>query len=209
MRFEYLVYIVLAVGLYRFFNPFMKGILGELKVRLKLLMLPSDKYKVLNDILLTTKRGTTQIDHIVVSIYGIFVIETKNYKGKIIGTANKLEWIKEIHGNKYYFRNPIIQNKGHIRALANRLKIDEKLMIPIVVFLGNCRLDIKTKSQVLYASKLLQTIKSRKKILLNKKQVEDITNIIKALNKKGAFAKLKHIMYVKKRERSNKRTNLR
>ncbi len=28
-------------------------------------------------------KGITQIDHIIVSIYGVFIIETKNYKGLI------------------------------------------------------------------------------------------------------------------------------
>ena len=202
---EYLVFVIIVFGIYKFLNSLIRGILGEFKVRLKLFMLPSDKYKVLNDVLLKTKRGTTQIDHIVVSIYGIFVIETKNYKGKIIGNGNDKDWIKEIHGNKYPFRNPIIQNKGHIRALAKNLKIDESVMTSMVVFLNDCKLNIKTISLVFHIDRLLPIIRNKKNILLSESQVKSITDMIKKLNQKGLLAKINHIMYVKKREKREKR----
>ena len=60
------------------------GKAGEKRVARKLDWLPKE-YIILNDIMLPTQYGTTQIDHIVVSPYGIFVIETKNYKGWIFG----------------------------------------------------------------------------------------------------------------------------
>ncbi len=55
------------------------GVRGEIKVSKKLLLL-SNEYYVLNDILLRIGNRSSQIDHIVVSIYGIFVIETKNFR---------------------------------------------------------------------------------------------------------------------------------
>lgn len=59
-----------------------KGKLGEAKVSHIVGRLPKEDYVVLDDLMLTNKYGsTTQIDHVVVSRYGIFVIETKNYKG--------------------------------------------------------------------------------------------------------------------------------
>ena len=60
-----------------------KGAVGETVVATELGLLPRDKYRVLNDVTLPTPNGSSQIDHVVVSIYGIFVIETKNYKGWI------------------------------------------------------------------------------------------------------------------------------
>lgn len=198
---EWLTVVIIVFGLYKFLNPFIRGMLGELKVKLRLFMLPHSKYKVLNNILLKTKRGTTQIDHIVVSVYGVFVIETKNYKGKIIGTGNSKEWIKEIHGNKYTFRSPIIQNKGHVRALINSLKIDKSVITSMVVFLNDCELKIKTSSLVFHVDKLLPIIRSKKEILLDEEEVISITNKIRHLNQKGLIAKFNHIMYVKKRNK--------
>ena len=54
---------------------------AEKQKRSILSKLPESDYIVRNDILLNTEHGTSQIDHVVVSVYGIFVIETKNIRG--------------------------------------------------------------------------------------------------------------------------------
>jgi len=41
------------------------------------IFLAKDKYNLIHNVTLLTEDGTTQIDHIVVSQYGVFVIETK------------------------------------------------------------------------------------------------------------------------------------
>ena len=101
------------------------GKAGEKRVARKLDWLPKE-YIVLNDIMLPTQYGTTQIDHIVVAPYGIFVIETKNYKGWIFGHENSEEWKQSLLGKKRFwgwsseqhkFRNPIRQNQAHTRTI--------------------------------------------------------------------------------------------
>ena len=63
-----------------------KGRIGEHRVAHILGKLPKDRYRLINNLLLrTSSGGTTQIDHVVISEYGIFVIETKFYKGWIYG----------------------------------------------------------------------------------------------------------------------------
>lgn len=55
-----------------------KGWLGEKGVQLGLwMLLPKAQYPRVHDVIVPDNRGTTQIDHIVVSTCGIFVIETK------------------------------------------------------------------------------------------------------------------------------------
>lgn len=184
--------------------PVIKGNTGELSIRLELCLLPKEKYKVLNDIIIKTKRGTTQIDHIVVSQYGIFVIETKNFTGLITGNTNTLEWTKNMYGKKFKFRNPIIQNKGHIRALSKALNISENKFTSIVVFVNDCSLNIDTKSIVIHDDKLLKIIKYYKTEKIDKQDVEKISDKIKKLNKKGILMRIKHVMYVKERQRENR-----
>ena len=70
------------------------GWLGEHWVKQELRKLPKDKYKIINDILLKNSDRMCQIDHIVVSPYGIFVIETKQYNGFIVGGEYDKEWIR-------------------------------------------------------------------------------------------------------------------
>ena len=63
---------------------------GEYEVAGKLNRLPADEYFVLNDLMVTDARGiTTQIDHVVISRFGLFVIETKCYKGWIFANPQK------------------------------------------------------------------------------------------------------------------------
>ena len=184
--------------------PIIKGNTGELIIKLKLAQLPKYRYKVLNNIMLKTKNGTTQIDHIVVSEYGIFVIETKNYTGLITGNTNTLEWTKNMFGKKFKFRNPILQNKGHIIALSRALNINKDKFIPIVVFVNDCKLRITTKSTVIYDKKLLKTISNYKTERIDEQDVNRIASNINKLNQKGILMKIKHIMYVKERQRKNK-----
>lgn len=94
-----------------------KGKVGEKVVAGKLDHLPKDQYWVLNNVTIPTPKGSSQIDHLVVSVYGIFVIETKNYNGWIYGGEHAEYWTQNICGNKYQLYNPILQNAGHVRAL--------------------------------------------------------------------------------------------
>lgn len=67
------------------YRPGIKGWLGEKSMGTNLLDLPQTIYHVLNNVLIQNGEKTTQIDHVVVSPYGIFVIETKNWNGFIYG----------------------------------------------------------------------------------------------------------------------------
>ena len=85
--------------------------------------LPKDKYIVFNDIMIKNEKGTHQIDHIVLSNYGIFVIEMKNYYGLIKGKEYDNKWCQYLGKNKNYFLNSIHQNYGHIKTLSELLII--------------------------------------------------------------------------------------
>lgn len=76
MQFVIILVAFILIILFRIKMPSIKGRLGESKVS-NILKRLSDEYFVINDLLLKTSRGTTQIDHVVISKYGIFVIETK------------------------------------------------------------------------------------------------------------------------------------
>ena len=110
-----------------------KGERGERIVGAKLSSLPPD-YIIMNDVYLKRPDGkTSQIDHIVISQCGIFVIETKNYSGKIYGSENAEYWKEYFswfsrsvfkyghHSKEFPFFNPIRQNQGHINTLRKLL----------------------------------------------------------------------------------------
>jgi hypothetical protein len=100
-----------------------KGEIGEYKIDIQLDQLPND-CRYLSDLLIKNpkaKSGYSQIDHVVLTPYGIFVIETKNYQGTIYGGKDRKTW--SVNG-KFKMMNPFVQNYGHIKALASL--IDQK-----------------------------------------------------------------------------------
>jgi hypothetical protein len=93
-----------------------KGELGEYKIDIQLAQLPKD-CRCLSDLLVKNPRaksGYSQIDHVVLTPYGIFSIETKNYQGTIYGGKDRKTWL--VNG-KFKMMNPFTQNYGHIEAL--------------------------------------------------------------------------------------------
>ena len=98
-----------------------KGKYSERLVHKKMLQL-SDEYTIFNNLLFESNGRSTQIDHIVVSPYGVFVIETKGYKGWILGGENSEYWTQVIYKSKHQFYNPIKQNEGHVRFLRHLFK---------------------------------------------------------------------------------------
>ena len=112
-----LLIVVFAVKLlWKICFSILKGRLGEKLVADTLAELP-EGYRVINDLMVRTDRGTTQIDHVVISPHGIFVIETKAYDGWIYGSETDTYWTQVVHRRKKRFYNPLRQNYGHVQAL--------------------------------------------------------------------------------------------
>lgn len=152
----------------------LKGYLGEKEVARNLVWLPEQHYRVLNDVMLQTSYGTTQIDHIVVSVYGIFVIETKNYKGLITGTEYADQWTKNMYGKKYSFYNPLKQNYGHVKALMGVLGMSENRFIPIVAFSSNCTMHVQTTKPIVYIKQIRSVIQSYQYPMFREDELEQI-----------------------------------
>jgi hypothetical protein len=70
-------------------------------------------YHLLNHITLKLKNGTTQIDHILVSRFGVFVIETKDYKGWIFANAKHATWTQVLYRLKFKFQMAFPQTYRH------------------------------------------------------------------------------------------------
>ena len=90
---------------------------------------------VINDIIIPGEATkTSQIDHILLASSGIWVIETKNYSGRIYGSEYDYEWTQVLnYGNtKNRFYNPIKQNETHINNL-RKLLGDKKYIYSCVV----------------------------------------------------------------------------
>lgn len=140
--------------------------------------LPPD-YRAINDIYLPLPDGTTtQIDHVVVSRYGVFVIETKTYSGWIFGESKSAQWTQTIYRKKSRFQNPLLQNFRHKCALADCLGISRDYFKDVVVFNGDCRFKTEMPPEVMRREKLASYIKGFSEPILKDKEVEDVASAI-------------------------------
>ncbi len=116
-----------------------KGWLGETMVARALSRLNPNLYHTFHDLYLPRPdgHGTTQIDHVIVSPFGIFVIETKNYRGWIFGSEKQPKWTQQIYRRKSSFQNPLHQNELHLRALAVCLGLPREAFLSVVLFIGH------------------------------------------------------------------------
>ena len=180
----YLVLIILIIILISLFQINInkrKGARGEYEVAKELKKLNAEEYKVINDVVIKIKNGSSQIDHLIVSIYGIFVVETKYYNGWIHGNQKSEYWTQTIYNDKFKFRNPVKQNWSHIYAMKEVFSDYKSIKYhPIVVFCGNAELkNINTNLPVIYKNQLYFTITERYKE--KNISVEDMNNIVETL----------------------------
>lgn len=100
------------------------GLKGEVTVTRVLAEQLGNEAYILNDITVRSGFRSAQIDHVVVSPKGIFLLETKNWRGTIRGDERAKQWVREGWG-KYPDRsvyNPVMQNQGHIEVFVRFLK---------------------------------------------------------------------------------------
>ena len=115
-----------------------KGQIGEHKVRNILIKFAVRSDYLIDNLIINRNDSSSQIDHILITDKGIFVVETKNFSGKIFGSLNNKNWTQVLaYGNsKNQFLNPIFQNKTHLLALKKILG-DDVNYINLVVFVQN------------------------------------------------------------------------
>lgn len=198
--------VVLLAIILKYLKPKIKGKYGEAKISLKLKRLSSKKYKVINDVLIRNLSRSSQIDHIVISNYGVFVIESKHYKGWIFGHESSSYWTQTLYKKKYKFRNPILQNWGHINTL--KTVLSEFLFIPyypIVVFTGNAKLKkITSEVPVIEANKLIRYIsKYSTTEYISNEDVDQIYQKLVHLNNRDKVSRKSHVRKAKTAQRRN------
>lgn len=139
--FWWMILLFVGLGLFKAFKPFLKGKFGEFAVSIHAKKYLTEDYILLNNCTLPDEQsGTTQIDHILLSPYGIFIIETKNYKGWIFGGERQKMWTQKIFKNSYKFQNPLHQNYKHQKVLEAVLSdiVDSKYLHSVIVFMPDC-----------------------------------------------------------------------
>ena len=199
----------LVLFLYRKFRPGLKGSLGEaLVTQGTFRLLDKEFYRGFSDLYLPRPDGDglTQVDHAVVSPFGIFVIETKSYTGWIHGSEHQAQWTQTFgSGSKISFQNPIWQNRLHLRALAKLLNLPESKFHSVIFFAGGSTFKTELPECVIDRN-LASHITSYEEVLLQPEEVaaanEALVALVKGTNKRAAKRELVAGMKRRKGERS-------
>lgn len=201
-----------AILIFTLKSPWFKGLLGEFKVnRIAKLRLDESEYHLLKNVTLPTDEGTTQIDHIIISKYGIFVVETKNMKGWIFGSQNpnQKDWTQQIFKHKSKFQNPILQNYKHVKTLESLLELNDGQIFSVVVFAGNSTFKTDMPENITDIGGYIRYIKSKEQELLSSSQVSQIIQRIESGRLVPSFKTNKeHVKHVKTiiAEKENKKS---
>lgn len=125
-------------------------------------------YHLLNHITLELRDGTTQIDHILISRYGIFVIETKDYKGWIFANPAHAQWTQVLVSGKFKFQNPVIQNKLHVKTVEELLDfLPTNAIKSLVVFSGKAEFKTNKPPGVFSVTELVDYLRGCKDEILS------------------------------------------
>jgi hypothetical protein len=171
--------ILLAIAISK--TPWFKGLLGEALVRFAArLWLPSETYHPIHDVTLPTPDGTTQIDHIFVSRFGVFVVETKNMKGWIFGNENQAQWTQTLYRQSFKFQNPLRQNYKHVKALESALNLPPATIHTVVVFTGASTFKTPMPANVTRGRGYVTYIKSFSEPVLSEPEIQRVVSQIQS-----------------------------
>jgi len=197
--FLYFLPILLLVAIFK--SARFKGAMGEWAVNLaSSVALNKNDYHLIKDVTLPTEDGTTQIDHIIVSRFGIFVVETKNMRGWIFGSEHQPRWTQKIFKQSFKFQNPLHQNYKHLKVLEACLGVDMRHLHSVFVFTGDCTFKTPMPNNVVRSGEYIRHIKSKTQAVLSDGQAQGYITAIEAdrLERTSATRRA-HIQHIKKK----------
>lgn len=179
--FLYVMPAAIIIGLVQ--SAWFKGKVGEFWVNvISKISLNKHQYHLIKDVTLPTENGgTTQIDHIIVSSYGVFVVETKNMRGWIFGGEFQKQWTQQLNKkSRYTFQNPLYQNHKHVKTLQSLLNLTDNQVHSIVVFIGVSEFKTNMPKNVTHGLGYVRFIKSKTEQVLSWNEFDSIIEKIES-----------------------------
>lgn len=153
-----------------------------------------------NDLMLKKGDGRlAQIDHVVVSPYGIFVIETKFRHGRISGQADADMWRQTIGSKRHTFENPLRQNAVHVRTIQEYLpSIQASLIHSVIVMPHDTEISVSHSSNVIHEGQLLMYIRKFQTECIYGKQLKMAIKVLQEKRMAGSRLKRAHVRDTKR-----------
>ncbi len=174
-----------------------KGFIGELLVKLfigKTSEKPGREKYVINNFLIELEEGkTSQTDHVLINENGVFVIETKNYSGRIYGDDNSREWTQVFNygRTKNHFYSPLKQNAAHAYHISTLLGEDAPVYSAVVFVKGNITYIKSTRVYTLFG--LLRFIRTPRQRILTSSEMRRYYETLTEKNRSGEISNEEHV----------------
>lgn len=154
---------------------------------------------LINNIFVPLYDKTTQIDHVAISKYGVFVFETKNWNGIILGNTNDKNWTQSLNfgrtTNQHY--NPIFQNQTHVSCLKRLLNQKYNVFYSCIVFVKDNAPNIPD-TRVINISGLKTYLSTFSKEILTQTTIEQIYRRLLAYKVKPITTEKEHVASLQK-----------
>jgi hypothetical protein len=176
------------------------GRFGEWLTHISALNFPGYKKVVSHIYCVTNNTVPTEIDSVMVTRFGLVVIETKHFSGTLIGHVEQDQWTLQFKHHKRNLYSPIRQNQTHIYALNKALPQYKQVpKFSLIVVDEACTLQVTAdeNNRVVHRWQLNKQLKqwlNTQPMILTRKQVKEIAEQLR---------KMRHI------SRKNKKTHLR
>ena len=200
MFFAFFIIVIAAVAAF-FKSSVGKGIVGEIIIKALIGKQSEETGKeqfVIHNFLLQLDNGkTSQTDHVLINSEGVFVIETKNYSGRIYGDDFQKEWTQVLNYGKVKnrFYSPIKQNYTHLCRIKNLLPDNVPIFSVVVFVKGNISY---IKSDSVYTPwSFSKRIKSRRNRTLSLDEMKKIYNILTDHNKSKIISNHEHVQNIR------------
>lgn len=179
-----------------------RGWFGEKKTSFYMwLSLNAKVYRRFHDFIIPAKNGTTQIDHLIVSPYGLFIVETKNRKGWIFGSERQQKWTQSLYGENYSFQNPLRQTFRQKKILSEFLGLNESIIRTVIYFVSDCKFKTQLPPNVI-KSRLGKYIKQFDTTVLSSEEVHQIAGVLEQHMTESSLTTRDHVRSLRKRHSS-------
>lgn len=180
------------------------GLLGEQMLLEKVKKLPGRKRLLSNVYIPRANQTTTEIDLILISRKGIFVVENKNMSGHLSGDDDSRTWFHASYQNSFSFYNPILQNRAHIHALMRVLKLEEDTLFHSWIVLSDgCGMrNLKLRQDTYRVMRLSKIRRNYRRVhgkVLLREDIEEIYQRLLPYTRASRRIKKEHMQSIAKR----------
>ena len=179
-----------------------KGALGEwLFCRHLAHRLSSDEYRIFHNVYLPFEDGgTTQVDCIVVSRFGVFVLEVKSFRGWIFGNAHDKRWTQTFFRRHATFMNPLHQNYAHTQTIIDLIDVPADDVHSVVAFHGSAKFKTEMPDNVMHFADVPEFIRSFDAPRLSANKMKLVCLLIEGWNDSVSFlSRLMHVRNLNRR----------